>query len=155
MSAKSAKNKAVFEKEQNVVNTIQYNTIQYNAIQCNAMQYNAMQCNTIQYNAMQCNTIQYNAMQCNAMQYNTMQCNAIQYNTMRFHYASHTHRSREELRPSLMYLRQVKSEISPRLLYWKRWRYYRPGRGTKNPRSTDVFPGKSLLHIYSAVAILL
>ena len=136
-------------------NTIQYNTIQYNTIQYNTIRYDTIRYNTIRYDTIQYNTMQYNAMQCNAIQCNTIQCNAMRCNATLFHYASHTHRSGEELRPSLMNLRQVKSEISPRLLYWKRWRYYRPGRGTKNPRSTDVFPGKSLLYIYSAVAILL
>ena len=63
MSAKSAKNKAVFEKEQNVVNAIQYDTIRYDTIR-----YNTIQCNTMQCNAMQYNAIQYNAMRCDAMQ---------------------------------------------------------------------------------------
>ena len=40
-----------------LLNAIQYNTIQYSGMQCNAIQYNAIQYNTVQCNVMQYDTI--------------------------------------------------------------------------------------------------
>ena len=55
---------SVFEKivvwSVSIINTIQYNAMQYNTTQYNTMQYNTTQYNTMQYNTVRYNTIEYN-----------------------------------------------------------------------------------------------
>ena len=59
-----------------MINTVQYDSIQYNIMQCNAIQYS-----TTPFQRNQWNAVQYMYNTVNAMQRNPTQHNRIQYNT--------------------------------------------------------------------------